>query len=263
MARKTEPACVTEKNPFSERLREIMKRTHTKQKTLADAIGKQPQTVSLYLNGQSFPDVLTFRKICLYFDVSADWLLGLTDIKSRNIEIKVACDCTGLSEGAVQSLHVLQTNANAPLCNEERSDFKTSYWENLVLVAKTTQTILSRFIESGAAERFAEPLARHQIKAKELHNTVIQSTVDSVLEMKDEEVGKLFREFGNEAIHQKTLEYEAREEVGRFITKWIEEDDKNVNDCFEGSALSVLKYLSMGSSISEMLENFNRLEQGE
>lgn len=104
MARKTELAYVTEKNPFSERLREIMKVTDTKQKTLADAIGKQPQTVSLYLNGQSFPDVLTLRKICLHFDVSADWLLGLTDIESSNVEIKAICEKLGIDEFTFQEL---------------------------------------------------------------------------------------------------------------------------------------------------------------
>lgn len=104
MARKTEPAYVTEKNPFSERLREIMKVTDTKQKTLADAIGKQPQTVSLYLNGQSFPDVLTLRKICLHFDVSADWLLGLTDIESSDVETKAICERLGIDESTFEDL---------------------------------------------------------------------------------------------------------------------------------------------------------------
>lgn len=249
---------------FPRRFRELLdSREDITQEAIAELVGVTRQTVGNWYSGKSAPDAVSLAKIADEFDVSIDWLLRENAPKQIDATLASVCRYTGLSEGAIQSLHVLQTNANAPLCNKEHSDFKASYWENLVLVAKTTQTILSRFIESGAAERFAEPLARHQIKAKELHNTVIQSTVDSVLEMKDEEVGKLFREFGNEAIYQKTLEYEAREEVGRFITKWIEEDDKKVNDCFEGSALSVLKYLSMGSSISEMLESFNRLEQGE
>lgn len=105
MARKTESAYVTEKNPFSERLREIMKVTDTKQKTLADAIGRQPQTVSLYLNGQSFPDVLTLRKICLHFDVSADWLLGRDGaVKSVKPDLAAAAKYTGLTEDACRIL---------------------------------------------------------------------------------------------------------------------------------------------------------------
>lgn len=249
---------------FPRRFRELLdSREDITQEAIAELVGVTRQTVGNWYSGKSAPDAVSLAKIADEFDVSIDWLLRENAPKQIDATLASICRYTGLSEGAIQSLHVLQTNANAPLCNKEHSDFKASCWKNLVLVAKATQTILSRFIESGAAERFAEPLARHQIRAKELQNTVARSTVDNVLKMEDEEVGKLFREFGNEAIHQKTLEYEAREEVGRFVTKWTEEDDKKINDCLEGSAFSILKQLSMGSSISEMLANFNRLEQGE
>lgn len=37
-------------------------------------------TVGSYLNGKSIPDILTLYMICKHYNVSSDWLLGLSDI---------------------------------------------------------------------------------------------------------------------------------------------------------------------------------------
>ena len=106
MPRKAEPAYKTENNPFSKRLREVMKERSTTQRQLADAIKMRPQTVSLYMNGQSLPDVLTLKKMADFFDVSADWLLDRKDaVKSTDGNIASVCKYTGLTTGAVEVLH--------------------------------------------------------------------------------------------------------------------------------------------------------------
>lgn len=106
MSRKAEPACKTENNPFSKRLREIMKERHTTQKQLAEAIKMRPQTVSLYMNGQSLPDVLTLKKISDFFDVSADWLLDREGaVRTVNADLAAAVRYTGLTEDACKCLN--------------------------------------------------------------------------------------------------------------------------------------------------------------
>ena len=74
MSRKKEPAFETEKYPFPSRLRKLMEETKTTQRELALAIGVRPQTVSLYVQGQSFPDVNGLARIANYFSISADYL---------------------------------------------------------------------------------------------------------------------------------------------------------------------------------------------
>lgn len=106
MSRKAEPAYKTENNPFSKRLREIMAERHTTQKQLAEAIKMRPQTVSLYMNGQSLPDVLTLKKIADYYDVSADWLLDREGaVMSIDADLASAAKYTGLSEDACKRLN--------------------------------------------------------------------------------------------------------------------------------------------------------------
>lgn len=105
MPRKREPVYETERYAFPSRLRELMKDTGTKQKDLAQALGVKPQTVSLYTQGQSFPDVNGLYKIASYFKVSADWLIGLPNsAKTIDADITAAMRVTGLSEDAIKAI---------------------------------------------------------------------------------------------------------------------------------------------------------------
>lgn len=45
-------------------------------------------------------------KICDYFDISADYLLGRTDIKSSDLNVRCVCEQTGLSELAVERIMI-------------------------------------------------------------------------------------------------------------------------------------------------------------
>lgn len=110
MPRKREPTHVTEKYAFPSRLRDLMDGHIITQKTLADAIDMRPQTVSLYTTGQSFPDVNTLKKIAEFFNVSADYLIGISDVQGLDPNIKSMCEYTGLSEMAVNLLHAVYTN---------------------------------------------------------------------------------------------------------------------------------------------------------
>lgn len=110
MPRKKEPTHVTEKYTFPTRLRELMEENMVTQKTLADAIKMRPQTVSLYTTGQSFPDVNTLKKISEFFNVSADYLVGISNVQGLDLNVKSMCEYTGLSEMAVRLLHTVYTN---------------------------------------------------------------------------------------------------------------------------------------------------------
>ena len=106
MPRKKESVYETEQYAFPSRLRELMKDTGTKQKDLAQALGVKPQTVSLYTQGQSFPDVNNLAKIALFFDVSADWLIGIPgSIMDTNPDAQIAGKYTGLNDAAIKWLN--------------------------------------------------------------------------------------------------------------------------------------------------------------
>ena len=82
---------------FPTRLRAIMDELHVTQQDVADAIGKSRQAVGFYANGTSSPDWETIAHLAQYFNVSADWLLGLSEFtnpKTANLSV----EDVGLSE---------------------------------------------------------------------------------------------------------------------------------------------------------------------
>lgn len=77
------------------------------QAEFAEFIGVSRPTVGFYENGERLPDALVLRKIAEKCGVSADWLLGLSDVKSTDQNKKIACEVTGLSEENVEFLSKL------------------------------------------------------------------------------------------------------------------------------------------------------------
>ena len=99
----------TEQAIFATRLREYMKLRRVNQEMLAAYVGVRRQTISLYTTGQSKPDVEILAKIAVYLEVSADYLLGLTDDPGR---IPTAVDELGLTVRAVENLKSISAQDN-------------------------------------------------------------------------------------------------------------------------------------------------------
>lgn len=102
--RKVNPACETENDIFASRLREVMGKRGIKQSPLAEKAGLRRQTISLYMAGQSKPDTDRLRKIAEALHVSADYLLGLSDNDSVNMDTRALQDVIGLSGRAATEL---------------------------------------------------------------------------------------------------------------------------------------------------------------
>ena len=99
---------------FSERLSELMKEGGLKQQDLANVLEVKRQTVSLYMSGQSMPDAEQLKKIAVFFNVSADWLLGLSDVRVLETDLREICTYTGLSEVAAKNLHKFANYNESP-----------------------------------------------------------------------------------------------------------------------------------------------------
>ena len=66
-------------NTFGERLKELRTEKGLSQKALAKQLGCNQSMVSFWENGVNEPTENAIRKVALFFEVSADYLLGLTD----------------------------------------------------------------------------------------------------------------------------------------------------------------------------------------
>lgn len=69
---------------FGERLRKLReeksKTTIIHQKDVAEALGLSARAYCRYENDDRQPDLFTLARICKYFDISSDYLIGLTDV---------------------------------------------------------------------------------------------------------------------------------------------------------------------------------------
>lgn len=64
---------------FTERFNEILKQSGKTQVEIANALNITKQCVNDYKMGKSVPSIETLYSLCKFLDVSADYLLGLTD----------------------------------------------------------------------------------------------------------------------------------------------------------------------------------------
>ena len=64
---------------FSDRLKELRKEKGLSQKALAEQLGYNQSMICFWEKGVNEPTESAIRKAALFFEVSADYLLGLTD----------------------------------------------------------------------------------------------------------------------------------------------------------------------------------------
>jgi len=97
---------------FATKLRELMKKNKTTQKELSEAIGTTRQAISQYADGSVQPNVEKLYKITLFFGVSADYLLGLSEVESPDVTDKEIAKRLGLTDKAIKSLTRLKHNSD-------------------------------------------------------------------------------------------------------------------------------------------------------
>ena len=67
------------------RIREERQKRGWKQADLAEMLHTKPQTISRYEIGERFPDFDTIDQLCTIFGVTADYLLGRSDVPVAQI----------------------------------------------------------------------------------------------------------------------------------------------------------------------------------
>ena len=86
------------------RLRGLIESRKTTITALANVLKISRQSVSQYQDGTGQPNVDKLCKIAQHFNVSTDYLVGLSSIPSTNNDTRDICEKTGLSEHTVSRL---------------------------------------------------------------------------------------------------------------------------------------------------------------
>lgn len=104
-------------SPFQERFIELVGNNST-QAEIAEKIGTSRQNVGNWIKGDTKPDIYTLTEIARAYNVSTDYLLGLTDIKATSTTVRDMCIYTGLKEKTVENISKLR-NAKPKLGYDE------------------------------------------------------------------------------------------------------------------------------------------------
>ena len=69
---------------FADLLQKLLEEYNITQATLSKETGIPKTTISGWMNADRLPDYNSIRSLCIYFDISADTLLQLPDIKNSD-----------------------------------------------------------------------------------------------------------------------------------------------------------------------------------
>ena len=89
---------------FPTQLRKLREHKGISQNELSKALGLSKSTIGLWETGDTLPDARAVHDLAKYFGVSADYILGLSQEKSADINIRGICEYTGLSSDTIKEL---------------------------------------------------------------------------------------------------------------------------------------------------------------
>lgn len=131
------------------RLKMIRTAAGLSQREMAERVGVSNKVLSFYEQGRNTPDAFFIARFAEVNQCSADYLLGLSDVKTQQTDVRTICHQTGLSEKAVQQIKAYGARRYLNRMLEE---------SNLYLIASALESLYSaqRRLPSINVERFVQ-----------------------------------------------------------------------------------------------------------
>ncbi|MBQ2662736.1 MAG: helix-turn-helix transcriptional regulator [Clostridia bacterium] len=101
-----------EQNNISNRIKELREKKQMTQSELAAALYVKQQTIAQWEKGERDLKTNSIIDLAKYFNVTSDYLLGLSDIQNTDIDIQAVCKYTGFEEKALANLLVIKNKSN-------------------------------------------------------------------------------------------------------------------------------------------------------
>jgi len=138
---------------FKERLQLLRALNGVSQEKFAKAIGVSRMSISHYETGSRKPDIEVLLKTAEFFGVSADYLLGISDVKNIDADLQAICKTLKLSEKSIENLRNSKgKSVNLMLNSDEWNAFADSVSD--VLKGKKD----AEYLKFVATQRFLKML---------------------------------------------------------------------------------------------------------
>lgn len=205
----------SQKETFKARFNKQLDKLGISQKAFSIDTGISQGAITKYKNGEILPNMEVIEKMAQRFNVSANYLLGKSDVPTFNCEDinkKI-----GLSQTAIETLYKIQheyfeLENNFEVNIEEKRKISKTYQEEL--------HILSQIIESNI---YLINLL-HDIKSYKSKKQELQTLIKSYKETKDV---KTYAEIMDIAKECKFFKFSAIETFSNMIEQIIKGEDKN------------------------------------
>lgn len=89
---------------FPTQLRDLRREKGVSQDELSKILGVSKSTLGLWETGDTLPDARSLHDLAVYYGVSADYLLGLSDVRTANTDVRAICEYTGLCNESIASV---------------------------------------------------------------------------------------------------------------------------------------------------------------
>lgn len=143
---------------------------------IAKATDCDTSTITKYYNGQRQLSVESIIKFSKYFNVSSDYLLGLTDVETTDTKVKSICTVTGLNECSVNILNELN-NSNTSVI--EFTDMIVEYInENKVIIEEYLEN--KKYVSELFSEVLRDMNFNNIIKTKKINENISLPTQDTI-----------------------------------------------------------------------------------
>lgn len=129
---------------FGERLLNLREEREETQADLAKAIGITRQSLSRYETNERTPNIDLIFRVAKHYNVSADYLLGLSKVQSLDNDIQIACKVTGLTEESIKKLQEIKKLINGKTISSKYKEDVSNVKESIAYKSKELQLLFER-----------------------------------------------------------------------------------------------------------------------
>lgn len=218
---------------FADRLTKLRENTGKKRQEVADELKISRASLEYYEKSKRKPDTEVLVKIAEYYEVSTDYLLGLSIAPTTNKDIQFICDYTGLSEEVIEELNEIK------LCATQGYICKTPINKNLiennpdfVETSKKEETqrldTISKFISNGSNPNMLNIITSLMVYFDEFNEdlTAYQSVNEKAKSINN------FEEKSLTELYREVAELGVRDDKREFMLYRMGKDFESVLDCF-------------------------------
>lgn len=101
---------MSDKRFNNKNLKQAIDNSRMTREQIADKVQCDTSTITKYYNGDRCPKADVIIKLAKLFNVSTDYLLGITRTATTDKDMRFICDYTGLDEKTVKILNTLKEN---------------------------------------------------------------------------------------------------------------------------------------------------------